>query len=283
VNPDLASNYLELLKKALCYALYRETHVRFRFPWSRRGLIKKGLAGVAGGLAFPLARAIGAELFQKARYTAADVEEGRIGVPSQAHSMIGVKRMSNLQDCVETVLREGVEGDLIETGVWRGGACIFMRGILKAYGVTSRQVFVADSFAGLPKPDAEKYPEDEGDDHYLRHNELAISLEQVQENFRKYGLLDDQVTFLKGWFKDTLPTLGDRRFAVIRLDGDLYESTMDALTNLYPRLRPGGFCIIDDFNLKNCRAAVRDYRAQNGIDEPVQEIDEAGVFWRKAL
>src|SRR5271167_3256979 len=66
--------------------------------------------------------------------------------PSRAHTMIGIPRLKNIQYCVEHVLSHGVPGDLIETGVWRGGATIFMRGILKAYGVTNRRVWVADSF-----------------------------------------------------------------------------------------------------------------------------------------
>ena len=77
--------------------------------------------------------------------------------------MIGLKRLNNLQHCAETVIREGVPGDFIETGVWRGGACIFMRAVLKAYGDTTRNVWVVDLFAGLPPPDAHTYPADAGD------------------------------------------------------------------------------------------------------------------------
>src|SRR5438132_2136885 len=85
-----------------------------------------------------------------------------------------------------------IPGDFIETGVWRGGCCILMRGILAANGVTDRRVYVADSFAGLPPPDAERYAADAGDPHHT-FKELSISIEQVRENFARYGLLDDQV------------------------------------------------------------------------------------------
>jgi hypothetical protein len=102
------------------------------------------------------------------------------------------------------VLSEGVEGDLIETGVWRGGASIFMRAVLAAYGIEDRKIFVADSFEGLPAPDAEKYPADQNE-RFHTYTYLAVSKEDVENNFRKYGLLDNQVVFLKGWFKDTLP------------------------------------------------------------------------------
>ena len=148
--------------------------------------------------------------------------------PARAHTMIGLKRLANLRMCVEQVLTDGVPGDLIETGVWRGGATILMRAILKARGVTDRVVWVADSFAGLPAPNAGQFPLDEGINLH-RFPQLAVSLERVQDNFRRYGLLDGQVRFLKGWFRDTLPAAPIERLAVLRLDGDLYESTIQAL------------------------------------------------------
>ena len=135
-------------------------------------------------------------------------------------------------------LTDGVPGDLIETGVWRGGATILMRAILKARGVTDRVVWVADSFAGLPAPNAARYPLDAGINLH-RFPQLAVTLERVQDNFRRYGLLDDQVRFLKGWFRDTLPAAPIERLAVLRLDGDLYESTIQALESLYDKLSAG--------------------------------------------
>jgi hypothetical protein len=89
------------------------------------------------------------------------------------------------------------------------------------------------------------------------------------------------VRFLPGWFRDTLPTLGAERFAVVRLDGDMYESTMVALESLYPRLSVGGYLIVDDYAIGLCRRAVADYRSRHGIDEPIVRIDHTGVFWRK--
>lgn len=202
--------------------------------------------------------------------------------PSHAHSMIGQLRMRNLRACAETALKDKVPGDFIETGVWRGGACIMFRGVLEAYDDRRRKVWVADSFAGLPPPDVEKYPADSGDTLYT-FKELAIPIEKVKENFTRYGLLDDQVRFLKGWFSQTMPKAEIAQLAVLRLDGDMYESTMDVLTHLYPKLSRGGFCIIDDYGaIPACRLAVRDYRAANGIHEPISMIDWTGAFWRKA-
>jgi O-methyltransferase len=206
--------------------------------------------------------------------------EGRTW-PLVAHTMIGLKRLDNLEFCIEKVITTGVPGDLIETGVWRGGATIFMRAVLKAYGVTDRYVWVADSFEGLPPPEADKYPHDVGDRlHEAR--ELAVSLEEVKANFERYGLLDDQVRFLKGWFRDILPAAPIERLAVLRLDGDMYESTMDTLVNLYPKLSEGGYAIVDDYGaIPACRQAVNDYRSANAITEKIRNIDWTGIFWQK--
>ena len=195
--------------------------------------------------------------------------------------MVGVQRLQNVRDLVQAALDENIPGDFIETGVWRGGCCILMRGVLAANGVSDRKVYVADSFAGLPPPNPELYPDDKGLDLHL-FEQLAIPLEEVQDNFARYGLLDDQVVFVKGLFKDTLPTLDSGPFSLIRLDGDLYESTMDALEALYPKVSSGGFVIIDDFGvIPACRKAVMDYRARTGIVAVIRDIDGVGVWWRK--
>jgi O-methyltransferase len=199
--------------------------------------------------------------------------------PSLALSMIGSVRMRNLRYACETVVLDGVEGDFIETGVWRGGACILMKGILEAYGDDQRRVFVADSFAGLPPPDAESFPADEGDTFHT-YSELQVSRADVADNFRRYGLLDERVVFLEGWFKDTLPDAPIDRLAVLRLDGDMYESTIEALDALYHKVSYGGFVIIDDYFLPACAKAVTDFRDRYGITTPILPIDGWGTYWR---
>lgn len=202
--------------------------------------------------------------------------------PSQAHTMIGFRRLRNIRDCMETILEEEIPGDLIETGAWRGGACIYMRAMLRAYSNTDKTVWVADSFEGLPEPDATSYPADAGDAHHT-FEELAVSLEQVQSNFNKYGLLDQQVRFLKGWFKDTLPTAPIDQLSMLRLDGDMYSSTIEAISTLYDKVSVGGFVIVDDYGaVPACKQAINDYRAYRGISDPIHPIDGVGVYWRKA-
>ena len=267
----LRESYIQLLKSALTMTLWdaRDGSQAMPGPKGLRIKARNLIKGLVGKDAAP------------APATTSAREMGR-DWPQLAHTMIGLQRMDNLQFCVESVIRDGVPGDMIETGVWRGGACIFMRGILKAYGVTDRLVWVADSFEGLPPPDPEKYPADTGDPHHT-FKPLAVAVEQVQQRFTAYGLLDDQVQFLKGWFKNTLPRAPIERLAVARLDGDMYESTMDGLTWLYPKLSPGGFLIVDDYcAVPGCKQAVEDYRRQHGIVEAVHAIDWTGAFWRRS-
>jgi hypothetical protein len=198
--------------------------------------------------------------------------------PDRAHSMIGRKRMMNVRECLEHCLKFNIPGDVIETGVWRGGTTMFMRGILKVYG-SQRKVYVADSFEGLPPPDA-RYPVDAGDRHYTK-TELAVSLPEVRDNFERYGLLDDQVVFIKGFFEHSLPKVKFDKLAILRLDGDMYSSTIQVFDMLYDKVSRGGFIIVDDYALKGARAATHDFRDKRGITTPIIDIDGIGAYWQK--
>ncbi|GBE68203.1 methyltransferase MtfB [Mycobacterium sp. MFM001] len=201
--------------------------------------------------------------------------------PANAETMIGMERLTSLQHCVETVLADDIPGDLVECGVWRGGACILMRAVLAAYGDKARRVWLADSFEGLPRPDTANYKADKGIRLDLFAGILGVSEAEVRANFQRYGLLDDQVRFLPGWFKDTLHDAPIDCIALLRLDGDLYESTIQSLNALYPRLSSGGFCIIDDYMIKGCRQAVTDYRTKHRVSAEIVDIDGSAVLWRK--
>ena len=215
------------------------------------------------------------------RYDVARRLTGR-DLPTEAHSMIGLTRLRHLRWAAETVLSEGVPGNFIEAGVWRGGACILMAGVLAAHGDVHRQVFVADSFAGLPPPDP-RYAQDLATQHdfHLRP-ELAVGTAQVAANFRRYDLLNENIRFVEGWFVDTLPPLKNEIFAILRLDGDLYSSTMDTLVPLYDSVAPGGFVICDDFGIVlDARRAIIDFRKERGITNHMFAIDGDGIYWRK--
>jgi hypothetical protein len=220
-------------------------------------------------------KALGSEIYDPA------IREVGRDWPSMAHTMIGVKRLANLRTLAENVIANRIPGDFIETGVWRGGACILMRAVLNAYDITDRRVWVADSFQGVPPPDLEHYPADVDSDYHT-FEDLSIPFETVRRNFERYGLLDDQVVFLKGWFKDTLPNAPIDRLALLRLDGDLYESTMIALNALYDKLSPGGYVIVDDYHVvPGCQKAIGDFLTTRQITSGLSEIDGVGVFWQK--
>ena len=203
--------------------------------------------------------------------------------PKEALTMIGRKRLRQVREAAADVLRRGVPGDFIETGVWRGGAVIMMRAALDARGAWDRKVWAADSFRGIPAPDLEHYPADaahEGMQHLdiLTQNTRA----HLETHLAQFSMLDHRTQILEGWFKDTLPGLpAETKFAVVRLDGDLYQSTWEGLSYLYPKLSPGGYLIVDDMSWEGCAAAVQEYRRQNGIADPMIPIDWTGEYWIK--
>ena len=250
-DPDLRSRYLDLLEKSLLDAIYGEHPIEMRVQALKHRLRHPYVT--------------------------------RRGVPRwpvRAHTMIGAARLHHLRHLTERTIQERIKGDYIETGVWRGGACILMRGVLAAHGIVDPRVYCADTFAGLPRPDP-NYPADKRDHLHVFHD-LGVSQAVVEKNFAVYDLLDGQVIFLKGPFAETLPRLARDTFALIRLDGDMYGSTMDALKHLYDRLSPAGFIIVDDYGgLKNCARAVNDFIAQYGLRVQIERVDESCVWWQK--
>jgi O-methyltransferase len=207
-------------------------------------------------------------------------EQRMVGMdwPINALTMVGDVRLANLKRCIETVVQDNVNGDVIECGVWRGGACIYARAVLNELG-SKKKVVVADSFEGLPQPDM-KFPGNENCD-FWNNKFLSVSLEEVKNNFQRYQLLED-VEFVKGWFNITLPMLLGP-FAIIRVDGDLFESVMVTLDALYSKLSVGGFVILDEYmKLPSCRNAVEIFRWKNNIKSPIEIIDHSGAYWRKS-
>ncbi|MFN8423367.1 MAG: TylF/MycF/NovP-related O-methyltransferase [Anaerolineae bacterium] len=282
-----AERYIDLLTTALLRELGGE---RYRAPQPTTPT-RRFLARAAERLLAPLGLALvrPVDIDPRAR------ESGRY-LPPDAETMIGRCRMDHIARCLRDVLERDVPGDVIECGVWRGGATILMRGVLAAYGVTDRVVWVADSFAGLPPAGGTVASASAtGDTHApdagrgldrrdaVAERTLAVPLETVRANFARFGLLDEQVRFLPGWFADTLPSAPIAALAVLRVDADLYGSTLDALEALYPRLSAGGgWCIIDDYgDAAGCRVAVDTYREAHGIGALLEVIDHTAVAWRK--
>lgn len=274
--------YLNLIKKALLFTLWDDPGIPFiKLYKDKHGihdtLSKDVLAGLVD--AEIAVNKHGFFLMYDCNLPQITEMAGKMN-PYFSDTMVSAKRLNHLQYCVESVLQRDIPGDFIETGVWRGGCCILMRAVLAAYGCDDRIVFVADSFQGLPTPDMTRYPHDEGQ---ILHeiSMLAVSREEVEKRFETYGLLDDQVKFIEGWFEETLPVAPIEQLAILRLDGDMYGSTIVALESLYPKLSAGGFCIIDDYCINSCAQAVHDYRDRNGISSRLISIDDYSVYWEK--
>jgi hypothetical protein len=279
-NDPLASiraRYLELLRRALVNMIYPEHELR--------------IDRLESGIASADLRTRDREL-RDIRYRNADDFAGLIaaklngdvwrGRPGRySHTMVGMRRLEHLQWCAERVFEDAIPGDFLEAGVCQGGASIFMRA-LQAVHDPARFMWLADSFEGLPVPDNAN---DEGYDFSeAKQPWLAMTRAAVEDNFRTYDLLSDQVRFLSGWFRDTLPTAPVGPLAILRIDADLYTSTREVLTALYDKVPAGGFVIVDDYNaFIPCRSAVDEFREERKIAEPLRRIDRMAVYWRRAI
>ncbi len=261
-----SSKYLGLLKSCLTASLYDEsawTIVKSRSPLKSaiiRELDKRSLQLVRRRPYDPVARERGSDW------------------PMFGFTMAGARRLANVEECIASVVADAVPGDFVECGVWRGGSSIFARAAFDAYGARDRLVWLADSFEGMPA----RTSDDMADPELKGTTYLEQSLEQVKSNFARFDLLDDRVKFVKGWFSESLPTAPIGKISILRLDGDYYSSTMDALKALYSKVSVGGYIIVDDYNaFASCKAAITDFCKVENISPELHKIDDIAVYWRR--
>ncbi len=275
---DVADSERELFKDVLTGSVYDESAWRFllaELPDPNASWLGRLKWHAVRRLARQFERS-GVAMLRRSPFDPALRREG-LDWPLVGYTMIGRRRLDHLERCVATVLDEQVPGDFIETGVWRGGACMLIKRIIDRRGATDRVVWLADSFKGLPAPKSDADGADLSNVQYL-----AVSAEDVRRNFARFGLLDERVRLLEGWFADTLPNAPIKQLALLRLDGDLYHSTIDVLKNLYDRVVPHGFVIVDDYgSWESCRRAVHDFLAARNEQPRIEKIDDGGVFWRR--
>lgn len=276
---DGTMQYFDLLKSALCASLYDESAWQVSNSTSverRPSLLRSPVAALQERF-LGLLRSKGFLVIWPKPFAAEERQEG-LDWPLFGYTMTGRVRLDVLQTLLQDVLVRGVPGDIVETGVWRGGSMILAQAVLLSQSANDRRVWLADSFEGMPKPQTDLIEADLSADSYL-----AVSVEQVQENFRRFNLFGDNLRFLKGWFSDTLPDAPIERIALLRLDGDLYHSTMDALSSLYQKVSPNGYVIVDDYsNWEGCKKAVDEFRAKNAITAAINRIDQHAVYWQVA-
>ena len=256
-SDGLRDAYLDLLKLSLCDLVGAET----RMVWKGEGIL--------------FTRQLDGDEQRRWRVDGSDW-------PQNALTMVGLRRLDDLQARIEELVADGIPGDLIEAGAWRGGASILMRATLDSLG-DDRRVFVADSFQGFPRP--EPGTADEALETDLGANDyFAPGVDAVKGYFERFGVVDG-VEFVPGFFEQTMAGLAGRSWAMIRLDADGYGATRLALDTLYGGLARGGYVVIDDYftpGLDVCRDAVDGFRADHGIEDPITRIDWTGARWRKS-
>jgi hypothetical protein len=205
---------------------------------------------------------------------------------SASFTMTGVERQFALIEAVRYVVRSGIPGDIVECGVYRGGAMMAVARTLQQLDAAARTLWLYDTFAGMTPPTSEDVDLSgvAAATEYARRRSgpdrsswcLADELE-VRANLARTGYPPDRLVFVAGPVEQTIPTRAPSQVALLRLDTDWYASTRHALEHLYPRLAPGGVLIIDDYgHWRGARRAVDEYFA--GCREPVllQRIDYTG-------
>jgi len=179
-------------------------------------------------------------------------------------------------------------GDVVETGVYTGGTAAIIMRVLMEYDECNRKFFAFDSFQGLPQLD--RADTATGQVYERGHGlpgDFAASREDFEANLKHLSAWDDRIRVTKGWFNESIPTVSIEKIAFLRLDGDLYASTITVLRLLYHRVMSGGIVYVDDYgSFAGCKAAVDEFRSEHGIESPMHEVDEGGrrfeaVWWRK--
>lgn len=173
------------------------------------------------------------------------------------------------------VLIDEISGALVECGVWKGAHPAIMSYMARYCNQHGRIIYLFDSFEGLPKSTSD----DPGMEH-IPSGELAVPLKEVRKYMTEVCAAEEgTLRFIKGWFEDTVPEKAKKigPIALLRLDGDLYESTKVCMEHLYPKVSPGGFVIIDDWQLSGVRKAVCEVVG----DVVVSQFSTETVCWRK--
>jgi len=206
------------------------------------------------------------------------------------YTMTSIERLYAMHSAVAHVARSGLQGAIVECGVWRGGSMMMAALTLAALGKTDRDLFLFDTFAGHPRPN----PERDLREHYefwlqRRRTDQSsswaeVTLDDVRDNLSSTGYPLDRIKFVKGVVQETIPAAAPEAIALLRLDTDWYDSTAHEMHHLYPRLVPGGVLIIDDYGeMPGQKQAVDDYCEQNGVGLLLNRIDASGRIAVKSV
>jgi O-methyltransferase len=201
-------------------------------------------------------------------------------------TMTSIERMHALYEAIGHIQRRGIEGDVVECGVWRGGSSMLSALALLQSGGSERTLWLYDTFEGMSEPTehdvaASGERVSENWDYYREAREHPVlayaGLADVQANMASTGYPPERVRFVQGKVEDTIPATAPEQIALLRLDTDWYESTRHELEHLYPRLVPGGVLIIDDYGAwQGARRAVDEWHRSLPVAPLLLRVDSTG-------
>ena len=201
-----------------------------------------------------------------------DLEERDIALVRrvQPYTMTAPEKMFALLDASRYISQNGIVGDIVECGVWKGGSMMAAAEMLLRLNDTQRTLWLFDTFTGMPEP-SDKDADYSGTSARMRleketNVQAYAPLKEVERMMASTGYPSERIRYIQGKVEDTIPATAPDRIALLRLDTDWYESTLHELTHLFPRLSTGGVLIIDDYGQwAGCRSATDEYFSQNGI------------------
>ena len=196
------------------------------------------------------------------------------------HTMVGVHKLDWLQAMIEGLVNDQVPGDIVECGAWRGGASIFSKGVVDVLDPAGdRKILVADTFVGFPNAAKGDGVDTDG---WAFQNFHVGGSDAVVATFKRYGVFDDKVVIAAGLFNETLPILPTEAIALLRMDCDMYRSTIDALSNLYDKVSVVAVALKKNRQYTSARAAGVDFRRDRGLEHlPLHLVDGNAMAWIK--
>lgn len=210
------------------------------------------------------------------------------------YSLVGVGGLEVTYKTVNDVCKRNIPGDMVELGVARGGCAALMANVVfdkTVCGQLQRKLWLFDSYEGLPDPTDMDFNSELGNgtgDHVrpLPKGSCLGQLDEVKHlMFNKNDFPKDEIEFVKGWFENTVPVTKKeiQEIAVLRIDGDWYESTKCCLENLYDKVSPDGYIIVDDYqSCYGCRRAVDEFLQVRGLNPHIKFDGRGGCYFEKA-
>jgi O-methyltransferase len=192
------------------------------------------------------------------------------------YTMLGIERLRTLRRFAEQIDQEGIPGDVVECGTCNGGSAAIMAQVA-ATSSLARHIYLFDSFEGLPPAGDKDGARAQGYTGLCRG-----AMDRVRAVLQALQVPLERVTLVKGWFDQTVPSSEVGRIALLHLDTDWYESLHVCLENLYDRVEPGGFVVLDDYGYwEGCRRAWHDFAESRALNVTLTPIDHTAVYFRK--